>query len=604
MDNNELQGVSTPIENGQPVTPVTPVEPVAPVAPVASQAPAAPVQPVAPVAPVTPVAPVAPQAPVAPVAPVQPVAPVVPETPVQPVAPAAPAAPTPEAPQGEKKKSMLPIILVIVVALIAIGVGGFFVYRANASKPKKIVDSSIDLLFSKSETFKKELKERLKFDYKTQTVSNSGTISLNFTGSTGDYASLAEMGKVTVAYDTVVSVPSKKFSVGLRYLEDDKNIIGGDLFYKENKIYLQSTDLINQVYFVNLPKEIDLDKFLEENIKSVSYDNYDKIIKKLETYVQKSIKEDYLKQENGTYKVDGQEIKGLKTSIDVTPARAIDMADDIIDFALDDDEFIKLVSEVSNTPETKVREELTESKKKNEESLKKATGDVLATVNIYSTDMGKYLALEIIAKNKTVLTSVEKDDVNTIKLYTEQYDFGSLEDQTDCIGGGDDTDCLEPSTQAPEKKEVVYVLTIDNKSNTATLTLSEKETIKIIKTTNGYKFDANLDGLTVSGEFTDEMSDGKEKMSLNGSVGFDKFKGNLEFKQTVSTTDKVKEMDTSSAKDFEKLSEADLELIDVNLEKKIKSSKVLNMIYQSIEQQMEMMNQYDDYELEDDDFDF
>ena len=63
-------------------------------------------------------------------------------------------------------------------------------------------------------------------------------------------------------------------------------------------------------------------------------------------------------------------------------------------------------------------------------------------------------------------------------------------------------------------------------------------------------------------------------------------------------------MDTSSAKDFEKLSEADLELIDVNLEKKIKSSKVLNMIYQSIEQQMEMMNQYDDYELEDDDFEF
>ncbi len=624
MENNDLQGINNaPVEPVAPVAPVTPVEPVAPVAPVQPVAPVEPVAPVAPVQPVTPVEPVAPAAPVAPVAPVEPVAPVQPvapvapvqaaagpvqpAAPVQPVAPMAPAQPAPVAPQEKKKGSKLPIILIIIVLLIAIGVGVFFLFRKNASKPKTIVDSSIGLLFDKSETFKKELQERFKFDYKKETIQNNGTFSINFNGSEGQYKDITQIGKLSLAYDSVISIPKKQMSFSLKYLENDKSILGGDVYYKENKIYFQSTDLINQVYYIALPEDIDFDKFLEENIKSITFDSYDKIIAKLEEYVKKSVKEEYLVQEKGDYKVDGQDIKGLKTSFDLTSARLIDMENDIIKSALEDDEFIKLIGELTDTPETTIREELEEVKKANENELKNATGDVIVTFNIYSNEMGKYLALEIIEDKETVLTSVDKDGVNTIKLTVEEtpinLDFSGgidfapdkKEEEVNCIGG-DETNCMTVGETAPKGEKVTYTLTLDSKNKVGTLTYKD-QSIKITKTTNGYTFDAKFQGLTVSGEFTDEMKNKKEDLGLKTNITMGELKVNLEAKQSVEIVDKVKELDTSNAKDFNKVSDADAELIMVNLEKKINESPLLSGLFQ-------MMEPTSQYDYDEDDWDF
>ena len=582
MNENNF-GVETPVENSQPEMTSTPMpqENVAPVAPVAP-APAA----------------------------VDPYA-------AQPAAPA-PVAP---APVEGKKKSKLPIIIIILVLLVALGVGGFFVYKSIASKPKNILDSSIDLLVNKSLFAKNELKERLKFDYKKETIESSGNFSISFEGSTGDFEALADLGKVGIDYDTVISIPNKQLSASLAYKEGDSKIISGEAFYKDKKIYYQFPDLIKQAFYEEVPEEIDIDKILDESIKSVSFENYDKLVEKMTIFLKKSIKEEYLVQESGSYKVDGVDVKGLKTSFDLSQVRLIDIENAYLKQMSEDDEFLKLLSEfIPTISKEEFKKEMEETIKSNDEALKNATGDVIGTINIYSTDLGKFLALTVVAKengkNEEVLTSVTVDDINTTKIYAEVStpniaSFNTLLPKeesmiTNCI---DDptgmTNCggAEVQPRPVTEKKTIEIKT-DNKNKVTEIKV-DKLLVKIAKVSNGYSFNFESNGLVVNGTLTFDYKDKNEKEDFKLDIKNENVKVAITANGETKLADGIKTFDVSNAKKMQELTQEEAQTMNTNLGLRLITSKVYTVITKNLQQtitQQQQPNPYD-YGYEEEDYD-
>ncbi len=584
MNENNF-GVETPVENNQPEMTSTPM----------------------------------PQETVAPVAPAEPTPAAVDPYAAQPAAPVEPA-PVAPAPVEGKKKGKLPIIIIIVVLLVALGVGGFFVYKSIVSKPKNILDSSIDLLVNKSLLAKNELKDRLKFDYKKETIESSGSISISFEGSTGEFKTLADLGKVGIDYDTVISIPNKQFSASLAYKEGDNKIVSGEAFYKDKKVYYQFPDLIKQAFYEEIPEEIDIDKILDESIKSVSFENYDKIVEKMAIFLKKSIKEEYLVQESGSYKVDGVDVKGLKTSFDLSEVRLIDIENAYLKQMSEDEEFLKLLTEfIPTISKEEYKKEMEETIKSNDEALKNATGDVIATVNIYSTDLGKFLALTAInkedGKNEEFITSVTVDDVNTTKIHAEvstnklaSFNLSlSTEDEsmiTNCIddptgltnncGGG----VTQPSPVA--EKKTIEIKT-DNKNKVTEIKV-DKIVVKFAKVSNGYSFNFDADGLVVNGTLTFDYKDKNEKEDFKLDIKSEGIKVALAANGETKLADGIKTFDVSNAKKMAELTQEEAQTMNTNLGLRLLTSKVYTVIIQELQKQMQQqqtqyyIDDYEDYE--------
>ena len=506
-------------------------------------------------------------------------------TPVEPVAPA-PAPQTVEqvTTETQKKKSKLPIIIILLVLFVGLGVGGFFLYKKAASNPKTIVNKSIDTLFASTSSFKDIASKAISFDLKKDTVEIAEKLSLSFEGSKGEYASLAELGKIGLNSNTVVSIPKKQISISGAYLENDNSLINLDTFIKDNKFYFKLPDVTNDVYYITLPEDFNLDEIFDEyNKDAFDAEKIDKVINKINEYLKKSIKDEYLKQESGSFNVDGVDVKGIKTSINLSEKRILNIEKDVISLMLEDNEFIDLVSSMSGSEKDDFKKSLTDTKTSCDEALSEASDEITFVINVYTTDMGGYLALDIVSKEEgkdtTIFTSVSKDGVTTNKI---EFSYTPM--------------CYDENCSSNDIK-IVLLLVNDSKNKTVTLSVKqdnkELASAKISEIDNGYSFDFNYEDFKLNASYTDivknDVKNTNAKFDLNGGD----LKANLSIDTETKKAEIPKEFDTTNAKDANNLTEEEANKFVEAISKKLENSKIFQMLYSYTEQ---MSQQYDDYD--------
>lgn len=508
--------------------------------------PAEPVAPVQPVQPVQPVEPVATVAPEAPVAPVQPIEPATPAQPIQPVQPTA-------APKG---KSKLPIIIIAAVLVIGIIAAVYFLFFKKVTG-KQVVNGTINKVFATAEKFTEKFDEAFVVDYKKDIISSNGYFKASVeTDDETVKASLGDIKSAQVKYDFALDAKNLEGTLDLTAVENDKDIIKLYTLLTDKVLYFK-TDADTQVYKADLSdafdwSQINVEKWPEFNSKATT-----NMLKSIKKYLLASIKDEYITLEEGTYTVDGTEIKGSKTTLTITQKRANEMAISFLESIKNDTDKNGLINIVTSygVDKDEINKAIDDALKQLKEA-KDLDDSKKILLNIYTTSKGKFLGMDFIEFDKTVLTVVSKNDVSTIKFY--------------------EGDRVELKLTYNEKsKELTWVNEAEGNKN---------EKIVVTFKDDGIKAEFSMTGLKVTLEITtkvtNEQYDENGKISLEFEENGKKTTASAEMNASIKKIDSINKFSTTGAKDITTLTSYEQNEILSKIKNKVGTSTIYKLIEQ------------------------
>lgn len=488
-------------------------------------------QPVQPVTPVTPVEPtVVPQA--TPVAPVQPT---MVQPPVQPV------------PEPTKKKSILPIILILLVLVLAGGgTGAYFLFFHKVSA-KQVVDGTLNTMFSKAAAVETAVDKVFTFNYKNDIVQGTGNLKLDVEGS-ADGEKL-ELKNIDFDYDLISNIKNKELSTKISTSQNSKEIVNLQAFVQNNKAYVNS-NVFTTPYVYDLNNTTFWDDIIDITDKMPEYNSGDlkTVVSKIKQYVRHSIKDEYLTQADGNFTIDGTNISGVKTTIELSTTRLNDMEIGIINEMIADEELIGIIAkyEMISTDAVKnsLYDEIDNIKASKETILPEK--DIKYNINIYTTKQGKFLALEVTSDGKVALTAVSNNNVTTFKIYD---DDGNVEYEF---------------TYDEVNKEYVFKI--------------EEYTLKVQFITDGVKLSLTGNDLDLSLSLTNTTADNliKNTVDFNGSYkeGTNNVKGSLKYTSELKKAEKIETFDVANARPYEEITPEEQQAISTNVTEAISGTYI------------------------------
>lgn len=485
-----------------------------------------------------------------------------------------------------KPKKKNSAIFVVLILVIGIGIGGFFLFKKSATNPKKVINASVNTLFEKALKIEKEIKEKIKFDYKKDALESNGAMELSVSGLEKMSSDFPNPLKLSINYDVNINLPQKELYADLTYLEDNNKIINSQMLLKNKDMYLKLDEIENGLFSIPVPEEINIDEIFDQLLDTISTENYIKMIRKLKTYIINSIKDEYLTQKKGSYTVDNTTINGIRTSIDISEVRLINIENSILRAMIADEEFLDIYTKlISNIEKEEFKKYMEEYLKMNEEAIPEASSEITSSINVYISNTGKFLAFDVVSAGKTYLTSVEKKGVNTIKLNIEIPTFNS--EDLNCMDEND-TDCFENSLF--DFKPITAVLTLDSNNKIAKFEVNNISA-EISEIIDGYKFNFKSDDMNISGSYKEQYKNKTQKNEIeisfeqNYEIDNKKNKINVSLKANSNTNviDQIKSFDISKAKKVEELTEQEGNKLLEDLYAKLENSKMIKMIIENQE---------------------
>ena len=474
------------------------------------------------------------QQPVQPVAPVQPT--VVPQA--EPVAPVQPTMVQPPVQPIDgnqpKKKSVLPIILILLVLVLAGGgTGAYFLFFHKVSA-KQVVDGTINTMFSKASALETAVDKVFTFNYKNDVIQGTGNLKLDVEGTVD--GEKIEFKNIDFDYDIISNIKDKEASTKVSTSQNNKEIANLQAYIKGDKAYINS-NVFETPYVYDLSETTFWDNITDMTDKMPEYNSSDlkTVISKTKQFVRHSIKDEYLSQTEGNFTIDGTNIEGVKSTIELNQGRIYDMETNIINEMIADDEYVGIIAKYKMVTTESVKNDLFDELDsiKNSKQTLVAETDTKFNINIYTTKQGKFLALEVTEDGKVELTAVSNNNVTTFKIYDTQG-------------------------------AVVYEFTYDEVNKEYTFKISEY-TLKVQFITDGIKVAFNGQDVDLTLSFTNTVGDNKVNNALdfNGSYKdtTGSYKGSLKYTSEIKKVEKIETFDASNARPIEQMTEAEEQAI-------------------------------------------
>ena len=475
---------------------------------------------------------------------------------------------TPNEPAQTKSKKGLIIACIAVLVLIGAGIGVYFGFFRKVSG-KQVVNGTINKIFESAIKAADKVEKNVVIDYKNDIVKTNGSVRASITtDDTELQQQLNNLSSVALDYDLRLDLKTLSGSLDLTEKENDKAIITLNTLVKDKVLYFK-TDKTNGVYKYDLSKDIDWDAIDVSKLPEYKSNSLTSVLKKIQGYVKDSIKEEYITQEEGEYTVDGETIKGLKTTITLTEERTKEIEKSVIDSLMNDEDGLKLFAEFLMMDQQEVKASLEKAKdsmdqpntdktiqrveyKKNEE----------VKINIYTTKQGKFLGFDTLDEDgKNGVTAVAQGDLVTIKFLTDGKVSLKL-------------------TYNEKEKELVWKNEEEGNKN---------ETIVVKFSENGIKVTFSMDGLNATLEFNETITN--DSVSMNFNVGFDysqdgkKLGAKVEFNNSLSKVTEINEFSTAGSKDVNSLTEAEQEQFGNELKSALEKSVIFSVAMKSVEEQ-------------------
>ena len=470
---------------------------------------------------------------------------------------------------GNEQSNKKPIIIGCIVALvlIAAGIGVYFAFFKKASG-KEVVNGTINKVFETAILATDKIENSLVIDYKQDIVKTTGSVKASIeTDNSEMNDALNDLKNASIDYDLRLDLKTLSGSLDLTEKENDKALIEINSYLKDKVLYIKSNKT-NDVYYQDLSEAIEWDKIDISKLPDYKSRSLTAVLKKIQGYVKNAIKDEYITQTEGEFIVDGNTIKGLKTTITLNDERENEITKSIIDQILNDDEGLSLYAEYKMVNKDDAKRELESAKEEigkprnvystnltKEDKTKKSTD---TKINIYTTTRGKFLGFDTLddSEKKDGVVAVSQNDVTSIKLYVN------------------DNVVLKLNYNEKEKELEWKNDAEDNKN----------EVIRIKFLKDGINISFESDEIKVYLSFTEKIDKDYIETNLSAELGYtnegNTIKAKLDYKNNLSKGENINTFNSTISKDLNELSEYEKENIKKELTNALKDSKIYSILSQ------------------------
>lgn len=286
-----------------------------------------------------------------------------------------------------KKMKKLPIIIALVVIVLAVLVAlGVMVLNPS---PKKIFTGFTNELYNGFE-------ESFKEDYDTSYIDME--LKPEITG-TGSVELESIINNFNIKLSGGINYKNKSLIYNLKADYKNKDLLDADMQYDKN-FYL----ILNNLYDKPImAEESDFsDVFKKTDNEDIKY-----VVKGYVNAFNNSLKSDYLTSRYEEMLTSGQKIKVKVSTLNLNSSNTKEMSDSIINYLLEDEEFLKVYAKVNNETVSDVKKE-----------LKSGLGEELTTekieVSLYTKRFSNELVKCMISSGDTkieIATGKQKDNL-------------------------------------------------------------------------------------------------------------------------------------------------------------------------------------------------
>lgn len=214
------------------------------------------------------------------------------------------------------------------------------------SSPQKVFDTAIKQTFTSLYGDSNKIKDKdfLQSNIKIKTNLKSSDLEIN--------KYLQVLNKMDLVYDTSINFKENKMNIDLGTKYNNEDLVSLFMYMTKKDGYIYLNNIFDK--YVHVP--IEMDEFDLEDIK-IYVEEYQVIMKQLESALRNSLKKDYFKVENDNIEYNGQNIKVKKNILVLDNNNVKNIISDMLK-ALNNEEFIKSYSKVTKMSETEVKDYL------------------------------------------------------------------------------------------------------------------------------------------------------------------------------------------------------------------------------------------------------
>lgn len=374
--------------------------------------------------------------------------------------------------------------------------------------------------------------------------------------------------------------------------DGSKDIISLIAYCLENNVYIELPGIYDKVLYNTMEEDV-WGNFGTEDL-TIDYGKIDKIVGKMSMYLSNSFDEDKFKEEKTTVKLGGKDVKVTKVIYPLTKDTVYDMAVSILNDAKNDEEFIKLLADFSDSDYEELKEEINKTKiNKSDFEFEVESEFYLYTTGFFSKVVGfgyhsdgyeEMVQHGDLYRNefspKVDISYVKIDKNGSFKFYVDDVEVVATINDTKAEG-----------TVKVEKEELAkFTLNYVEKDKNTKIDLNVSMNIEEVKFVLDFKLDMT------------EQSDKKTKFSYDINVKAENdeetFDASLKLNLNVEIDGNVQGVNTNGAVSVENLTEADSEKISINLENAIKDTFLYDLLFMQSEPGYDD-DFYDDYDDDD-----
>lgn len=458
--------------------------------------------------------------------------------------------------ENQKKKNIVPFIILAVIAFILIVGGiGYFTISKN---PTNVLKGAINNAYKDfSKELKKYDKKQIDFNILEDSFKVSGDVELS--GSL-----FKELNGEKLSYDMGLDYAKKKASIEAKINEDGKDLVDASVYFKDNKSYIKSNSLFNNIYDLGEAEFDEIFDFSEfediinstSNYKAPSVEDIDYVVKEFKDALIKSLDKDQMTKSKETLEINDINVKTTKITYNIDKSSAKDLFGKMADIILENDELIKKLADMTNQDKSDVKDLFKELKDKDAYEDFGKGGDF----SVYTTGLtNKVVGFEL--------------NINGVKIIVRDYKDNAYIEVSE-----KESDIKFIITSVKEKD--VYNIDIKlNKEKIATLKVKE-----VNKDTIDLEYDIQYEDIKIKGSLKmtiKEVSNNEYKLDVDFNINYDiegeKNDFGVKFSANVKLKEEVANIDTSKATLFDDMSEDEANKI-LNKVKELQNSKLYKYI--------------------------
>lgn len=415
--------------------------------------------------------------------------------------------------EGKKTQKKGKVLLIIILLVIAIAIGLYFGYQKLALSPINIYKNAINGTYDLVDGFLEEnLNKAFKLDPLQEAFTLNANLKLGGTGST-----MEALNGYRLAMSLGMDYPEELINLEMNLSENNRDIINILLAILNNKAYLESADIYDQVLDLG-EAYFDADIFtIDNNTVQMDYEDLHVILTKTKEFLIGSLNEEKFRViDKATIEVNKKNVDCKQITYILDQSNLEATYNYMASKMANDTEFITALANMTGKTESDIKEALQEEVN---------ISDIpYMEINLYVNSTNKIIAGNLIADKESVIRFTYQDDLFRM-IIGDEYTNLEMNYEADIF-----------TMKYNEYEEEILSIVYTNKENKQIDITSHSygETYNLVLDMNNIKENQNEISMDLKIEYTIDSYGTKNTLELDGNITIEK-----DFENKLDTTNTI-----------------------------------------------------------------